>query len=185
MNFHGNFQTSYDEVISFLHRLPDAVASFVRIQLVDGTEIKLTPQHFIHRVPCSSPSLENIKQVYAVEIAVGDCLLKKTSEGSFIPLQVTVISTVEERGVYSPMTESGGIIVNDVMASCHNVVRSETLSHTFFRAILRFERGVRRFFTYMNGDRKEVHLPFGVEFVFKTLHTFIPENTFDVYKQEL
>uniref|UniRef100_A0AC34FCQ1 Uncharacterized protein n=1 Tax=Panagrolaimus sp. ES5 TaxID=591445 RepID=A0AC34FCQ1_9BILA len=178
--------TSYDEVISFLHRLPDTSASFVRIQLIDGTEIKLTPQHFIHRVKCSEPKLlENIQQVYAAEIAVGDCLLKKTVSGSFIPLRVTVISTVEEKGVYSPMTESGGILVNDVMASCHNVVRSETLSHTFFRAILRFERTVRRFFTYMNGTQKEVHLPFGVEFIFKTLHNFIPKNTFDVYKQEL
>uniref|UniRef100_A0A914PIR2 Hedgehog protein Hint domain-containing protein n=1 Tax=Panagrolaimus davidi TaxID=227884 RepID=A0A914PIR2_9BILA len=84
------------------------------------------------------------------------------------------------------MTESGGILVNDIQASCHNVVRSETLSHTFFRGILRFERSVRKFFTYMNeSNQKEVHLPFGVEFIFKTLHNFIPKNTFDVYKQEL
>lgn len=100
-------------------------------------------------------------------------------------MQVAAISTAEEKGAFSPMTESGTIVVNQVMASCHNVVKSETLSHTFFKTVLKFERRIRQFFTYGNGDKKEVHLPYGVEFVFKTLHHFIPESTFDIYKQEL
>lgn len=74
--------TTFDEVISFVHRLPDAVATFIRIQLVDGTEVKLTPQHFIHRIDCQNPRLENIKIVYAVEVAVGDCLLKQDENKS-------------------------------------------------------------------------------------------------------
>ncbi|KAE9549579.1 hypothetical protein FO519_007200 [Halicephalobus sp. NKZ332] len=177
--------TTFDEVISFVHRLPDVVATFIRIQLVDGTEVKLTPQHFIHRIDCRDPRFENINIVYAVEVAVGDCLLKQTEEKTFAPMQVTVISTTEERGAFSPMTESGTIVVNQVMASCHNVVKSETLSHTFFKIVLKLERKVRQFFTYVDGEKEEVHLPYGVEFVFKTLHHFIPESTFDIYKQEL
>uniref|UniRef100_A0A7E5A0N1 HintN domain-containing protein n=1 Tax=Panagrellus redivivus TaxID=6233 RepID=A0A7E5A0N1_PANRE len=186
VEFANGNTTSYDEVISFLHRLPETMATFVRLQLTDGTEIKLTPQHFIHKVNCANPSMETVQQVYAVEVAVGDCLLKKSADSTFIATQVAVISTSEEKGAYSPMTASGTIVVNDVMASCHNVVRSETLSHTFFKAVLRFERAVRSFFARVNGgDKKEVHLPFGVEFVFKTLHNFLPDHTFDMYKQEL
>uniref|UniRef100_A0AC34RLL8 Uncharacterized protein n=1 Tax=Panagrolaimus sp. JU765 TaxID=591449 RepID=A0AC34RLL8_9BILA len=177
--------TNLDEVISFVHRLPETVANFVRIMLVDGTEVKLTPQHFIHKISCSEPVLKNIKQVYAVEIAVGDCLLKQNKDRAFVPIRVGSISTTEEKGVYSPMTESGTIVVNQIMASCHNVVKSETLSHTFFKTVLKVERSIRQFFTYINGDKSEVHLPFGVEFIFKALHHFIPENTFEIYKQEL
>lgn len=75
--------TTYDEVISFIHRLPDVYANFVRLQLIDGTEVKLTPQHFIHKINCNTqPSMDKVELIYAVEVAVGDCLLKYNDDGS-------------------------------------------------------------------------------------------------------
>ena len=43
------------------------------------------------------------------------------------------ISVVEERGIYAPMTSNGDIVVNDVLASCYNVVNNKFMQGGFFQ----------------------------------------------------
>ncbi|KAK6044588.1 hypothetical protein COOONC_17907 [Cooperia oncophora] len=51
--------TVFTPVVSFLHRLPDTVASFIKLQTDDG-ELKLTPQHFIYKVGFQTRSMNRL-----------------------------------------------------------------------------------------------------------------------------
>lgn len=67
----------------------------------------------------------------------------------FPALHVSVIrskSTVRERGVYAPMTATGDLFVNNIYASCHNVVRMNTLAQTFLQLATKAQEKVRTSF---------------------------------------
>uniref|UniRef100_A0A1I7WXK1 HintN domain-containing protein n=1 Tax=Heterorhabditis bacteriophora TaxID=37862 RepID=A0A1I7WXK1_HETBA len=97
----GN-NTVFTPVLSFMHRLPDTVAFFIRVE-TEQSVLKLTPQHFIYKVA--------ILYIHSVRISS--------------------VSVVQERGVYAPMTKAGDLLANNIYASCHNVIKSSTLTHTF------------------------------------------------------
>ncbi|KAJ1345545.1 hypothetical protein KIN20_000104 [Parelaphostrongylus tenuis] len=80
-------QTMFTPVISFLHRLPNTVAPFVKVQTEDE-ELKLTPQHFIYKTACDDVHF-NVEMVYAKDLRAGDCLYKV--EGNGRPLDIFTI----------------------------------------------------------------------------------------------
>ncbi|TMS32415.1 hypothetical protein L596_000254 [Steinernema carpocapsae] len=118
----------YSPVMSFLHRLPDVETSFIKIYTHEEDVLKLTPQHFIYRTVCENPQF-NAEMIHAEKLRVGDCLYKRTNTTDLDKVVITDIMVVKEIGAFSPMTANGDIIVNDLLASCHNVVRSSSLSH--------------------------------------------------------
>ncbi|VDP06453.1 unnamed protein product [Heligmosomoides polygyrus] len=147
--------TMFTPVTSFLHRLPDTAASFVRLQTSDG-ELKLTPQHFIY------------KMVYAEDLTAGDCLYRSRNDEV-----IQAVSVVRERGVYAPMTSSGDLLANDIYVSCHNVVKTSTLSQTFLGFMSRVQRKMRSIF----GGAEDGHLPTTTEFFLNIIDHIIPTDS--------
>ncbi|KAK6015783.1 intein splicing region, partial [Ostertagia ostertagi] len=45
-------EIKYAPVSFWLHRVPSQKAEFVRLELSDGTELKLTAKHFIYKTEC-------------------------------------------------------------------------------------------------------------------------------------
>ncbi|VDL79400.1 unnamed protein product [Nippostrongylus brasiliensis] len=142
-----------NEVNAFLHRLPETVASFIRLQTDDG-ELKLTPQHFIYKVDCDNIDY-NVEMKYAEDLKAGDCLYRTRSD------------------VYAPMTSSGDLLANDIYVSCHNVVKTSTLSQTFLDFATNIQRKMRSFF----GGADDGHLPTTAEFFLNIIDHIIPTDT--------
>ncbi|KAJ1369444.1 hypothetical protein KIN20_030902 [Parelaphostrongylus tenuis] len=134
----------FTPVISFLHRLPNTVAPFVKVQTEDE-ELKLTPQHFIYKTACDDVHF-NVEMVYAKDLRAGDCLYKV--EGN------------------------AHLLANNIYVSCHNIVKTSTLSHTFLELATYVQRKMRSLF----GGSEDGHLPTTAEFFLNIIDFIIPAN---------
>ncbi|VDK19094.1 unnamed protein product [Anisakis simplex] len=109
---------------------------------------------------------------------------------------ITSIREELSQGIYAPMTATGHLIVNNVYASCHNIVRSTTLVHTFLYYLKTVENRIRRFlkdwwppcnpltvcdlsnetdieFELDNADSPEYDVPFGSRLLLELLQYFV------------
>lgn len=150
LNADGNLE--YSEVLLFLHRNPALRSGFLRVTMASGIDITITPSHLILRWQKPNTTvLHEAMPVYARDVRVNDQLLVSSHVGP-AGLRVERVAKVEEvfeTGVYAPLTLSGTIVVNDVVASCYAVIFSQRLAHLSFaplRLLNAFELGVKRFY---------------------------------------
>lgn len=132
----------YSPVLSFLDRQPNTTKSFFVIGTRAGLNITLTAAHLIFVTDCPSlagetrkDSAGELRTVFASEVRPGQCVLTAQNEAA-----LSVVTFVEERsgsGLYAPLTHSGSIVVNGVLASCYAALDSHRLAH-WVLAPLRF-----------------------------------------------
>ncbi|VDL69222.1 unnamed protein product [Nippostrongylus brasiliensis] len=122
----------------WIHREPDVVMKFVTIMTDYGKMLALTPRHLIFRTDCEEyydDRVDNLppnsQAVYAEELHVGDCVFL-LYKNKFRLQKLMDISITSRRGVFSPLTPNGRIIVNDMLASCYSDVNEATLQTTYF-----------------------------------------------------
>ena len=53
-------------------------------------------------------------------------------DGRLAPATVTRVSLATEKGVFAPLTDSGNLVVDGVLASAYAVVNSQTVAHAAF-----------------------------------------------------
>lgn len=103
-----------DSIISFSHYDPGKWATFVVLQVLlpsNATrELEVTPSHVILHSDGAT--------AHARSIMLGDRLLA-LEDGERISARVVQISSVSRRGVYSPVTQSGYLVVNDIVITCY------------------------------------------------------------------
>jgi len=114
-------KNKFSRVYSFLHLDHEAEADFLQIQ-AEGLEtpLEISAEHmvFVKDTP-----------VRASQVKVGDMLGEN---------KVSEINTVKRRGVYTPVTESGDIVVSGALASSYAAVHNytpinqHTEAHAFF-----------------------------------------------------
>ncbi|KAK6759383.1 hypothetical protein RB195_021146 [Necator americanus] len=128
----------YAPMSLWIHREPDLVTKFITIMTDYGKMLALTPRHLIFRNKCDEYYEErvyalppNSQAVYAEELEVGDCVYLFYRTG-FRQQKLQDISITQRRGVFSPLTPNGRIIVNDMLASCYSDVNEATLQTTYF-----------------------------------------------------
>lgn len=150
LNADGNLE--YSEVVLFMHRNPSLRSRFLRLTTASGINITITPSHLILRWQKPNTTvLHEAIPVYAQDIRVDDQLLISGHTGA-ARLHVDRISKIEEifeTGVYAPLTTSGTIVVNDVVASCYAVIFSQRLAHLSFAPLRLFsalELSFKRFY---------------------------------------
>lgn len=107
----NDYNLVYSPVIEFTGVFPERSGSFIRIYHEYCKEpLTLSPTHLILK--------EGNMFIQAKDITVGSNIIiskfnmKKLST-------VTKIETGYEMGWYTPLTETGTIVVNDIVASCH------------------------------------------------------------------
>ncbi|CAI4232732.1 unnamed protein product [Auanema sp. JU1783] len=162
---------TFTPVLSFMHRLLDVEASFIKLE-TPGNLLKLTPQHFIYKTSCNDTT--NSKMVYAEDVNVGDCLYESSVvEGQALNIvPVVKKSVVRETGVFAPMTATGDLFVNNIYASCHNVIKASSLTHTF----LNLASTVQSKILSMFGGVEDGHLPATAEFLLQAIDYIIPHK---------
>lgn len=141
LNSKGNLE--YSEVMIFMHRSPQLKSKFLRLTMTSGINITITPSHLILRWQKPNTTLlHEAVPVYAQNIQIKDQLLihGHTKEKQLYVDTVIKIETVYETGVYAPLTVTGTIIVNDVVASCYAVMNSQRLAHLSFAPIRIYNR---------------------------------------------
>ncbi|PIC45379.1 hypothetical protein B9Z55_005417 [Caenorhabditis nigoni] len=165
---HGKM--AYTRVASWLHRLPETKAAFIKLTTDNGPEVSMTPQHFIYKADCVT---EVYDLVYAEDVNVGDCVMVKKNDDKLTLTTVVNKSTFYETGVYAPMTETGDLIVNDIYASCHNVIKTNTLSHTFLNLATMMQQKIR---SLMGLFEETGHLPVTSEFFLSIIDVLLPHK---------
>lgn len=136
----------YSEVILFLDRNPEAKRNYLRVSTSRGRTIKLTPSHLLLRLTNGS-KLET-EAVFAEKIELGDHLLVRGHDREFVRDRVTRVEWFLETGVYAPLTRTGTVVVDDVLASCYAVIQSQTIAHLSFapfRLYMNFKHSLERF----------------------------------------
>jgi len=107
----------YAPVLFFAHRAENDWAQFYRIETSTGEALKLSADHLIYTSDCKPESL--MKRVYAKNVAIGDCVFVLSKENKLEPVAVREVTQVYDVGVFAPITSSGTIVVNNMLASCY------------------------------------------------------------------
>ncbi|KAI6187853.1 CBN-WRT-6 protein [Aphelenchoides besseyi] len=189
MSVEGSMIT-FSPVVMFLHRKPDEYATYIYMQTSTGNSLKITDQHLIYVSKCKSG--ERIRLIRAQSVQVGDCV-HVVSDIVLQSTRVVSIERVRELGIFAPLTASGDIVVNSILASCHSNLAMQTLQQTFFswwRSANSWTRqfasvldpifGFSRIDSAANKETRinDAELPLGVEYLLTVVELFIPKTMF-------
>ena len=114
-------QTVFTKVIMFAHLAPDAVdVKYLKITLEDGSEITLSGNHLVMVG-------KQTKAVLARKVKPGDIFFSVDENQEVSPKKVLAVEKVIEQGIFCPITLSGNVIVDNVLASCYASVEDHVL----------------------------------------------------------
>ena len=114
-------QTVFTKVIMFAHLVPDAVnVKYLKITLEDGNEITLSGNHLVMVG-------KQTKAILARNVKPGDILFNVNENQEISPKKVLAVEKVIEQGIFCPITLSGNVIVDNVLASCYASIEDHVL----------------------------------------------------------
>ncbi|KAI6232567.1 Intein splicing protein [Aphelenchoides besseyi] len=174
-------QMVYANVESWIHRMPEIEADFHRIELTDGKVLKLTAKHYLYKTECTAEDRPiafekvNTHPVYAERVNEGDCLyaIPENEDGYFVQKRVKKVDIVTERGIYAPMTSNGDIVVNDIFASCFNILNNRVMQQSFVESISSLP-SLRWIFGEQ--DEQISDLPFGTSLIVELMDYVLPTS---------
>lgn len=103
-----NKQPIFEPILLFGHKV-DCESLFVELTLANGKKMSATPQHFVYTYNNKQRKLVHIK-----DIVDGDIVKYKGKK-----INVTGRGFASKRGIISPHTKSGKIVIDGVQASCY------------------------------------------------------------------
>lgn len=140
LNF-SQSELKFSRIVSFLHQIRNIDATFIRLHYVYNSNktgyITLTPKHLIYAKRMDRPEFEFMA---AFQVLVGDYLKKYDWEEKLNQnVHVTKIEKIvlNRSGIFAPLTESGTIIVDNILTSCYSMVRYHGIAHFFFNLLNR------------------------------------------------
>ena len=110
----------YEDVYLLTHNDPGVAGSYLELALASGQRLTLSPRHFIPIAPVAGAGWESRVLKGANEIEVGDIVWHQGSDGAMLPTTVTGITATLGTGAFNPLTLSGTIVVDGVVASAHS-----------------------------------------------------------------
>jgi hypothetical protein len=127
----------------------------LRLVSSTGYSIELTEGHLIN--------IKNRGYIRAHEVAIGDFLYADSSE-----IEVTLIEKITKRGYTAPLTKSGTLLVNNILASCYAEVKSQTVAHLAMNPISIWY-DLNKFFGYQAYSQEGLEL---YNYIVPALHQF-------------
>lgn len=115
-------------VLGQLHSDKDTLITIVEIETSSGRKIPVTREHSLFVRQCLSDSDWSPKS--AQEVSVGDCVPRYyAADGDVVEESVTNVRLFEAKGILQPVTETGTIVVDDVVISCYDRVVDQRATH--------------------------------------------------------
>ena len=117
---HGDGSIGYEDVYLLTHKDATSASRYITVTLAAGAKLTLSPRHFIPTA--TDPSAPDWRQRVvkgADEIRPGDVVWFE-EDGRTQAAEVTAVASTLELGAYNPLTPSGTIIVDGVVASAHS-----------------------------------------------------------------
>ena len=128
-------KVSYDDVMMFLHRDFHKNQAFMILRTESGKQITLTPNHLIKMAEDAHTPINRLTSVYAGNVKANQYLYTVSAHNTVHPDRVVAVSAVRMSGVVAPLTKSGTIVIDDVIASCYAVIKSEDIAHAAFAPV--------------------------------------------------
>jgi len=118
-------------IFADLHNDKDTSMSIYEIETSSGRKIPVTAEHSLFVRPCLSDDKENWTPKSAQDVRVGECVPRYYREdgGDVIEDSVVRVRVFEAKGIRQPVTETGTIVVDDVVVSCYDRVVDQDASH--------------------------------------------------------
>jgi hypothetical protein len=104
---------TYQPVYAFGHYKADEPANFIQLTTASASTLEMTGQHLVYVA-------DKVNPVRADSIKVGD-VLRSASDAD---ATVIKISNIQRKGVYAPLTPSGSVVVDGVLASSYISLQS-------------------------------------------------------------
>lgn len=147
---------TYSEVIAFLDRDEGQRGYFQTLTTDRGHSITLTAKHLIYvthsnvtadydvtKSSDGGADLSRFGTLFAEEVRVGQVIMvieddpakqrgSSTGRRVMTPARVTHVQPAVQTGVYAPLTKTGTIVVDGVVASCYAVMNNPSLAHAVF-----------------------------------------------------
>ena len=138
--------TRYSQVIIQLHKSQEETIDFRVIRTKTGRNITLTDHHLIYkteknRLNRSLNEFVDLPAVFAKKVRKGDFVFVLDRGQEIIPDEVVSTDSETRKGMYSPVTAHGTIIVEDILASCYSDYESHSLLHLAFAPFRWFDDG--------------------------------------------
>merc|ERR1712198_376393 len=157
-------QLRFSQVIMQLHADPEVVTEFQVIRTKTGRNLTLTPRHLIYK---ADNEIASSKPLFAMRIKKGDFVFVFDEKLGMIKDEVISNDIETEKGLYTPVTSHGNIIVGDILASSYAALENHSLLHLMFAPLRWFndaknalssmkQMGQDEFFKYEHDD-KELH----------------------------
>ncbi|CAF1049824.1 unnamed protein product [Adineta ricciae] len=144
-----NHHHTYEPISSFIHAKRDGVFSFlaIRVQSTKSNQtstIHISPNHLIF-------DYDSGKAKFAGKLHVGD-RLQFVDHNEIVPATIMDIKLTKQEGYYAPLTASGKIVIDGVIASNYATVSNHDLAHEVM--------GVYRWWTnFFGGSKSNEDIP--------------------------
>ena len=120
-------RTVFTKVMMFAHLAPHAVdVEYLKITLEDGNKITPSGNHLVM-------AGEQKKAILARKVKPGDILFSVDENQEISSKKVLAVEKVIEQGIFCPITLSGNVIVDNVLASCYASVED----HVLFKGLVK------------------------------------------------
>jgi hypothetical protein len=122
----------FSEVFMWLIYEPKIEGGFVRLETVSGAVIRLSVHHYIHTWEGSAQDWRDCVLLSAQEVKPGLSIMVRGAIE-----EITSASRMSDRGLISPVTLEGSIVVDGVLASCattyEDLVKTSRFGTWYFR----------------------------------------------------
>jgi intein/homing endonuclease len=170
----------YTKFITYLHRDDYVLSEFIQIKTNKNKAIKMTDKHLIARMTTRNQSIE---YVFAKNLNINDILVSYDDdmENSVYEEIIEIKKYVKEIGVYAPLTESGTMLVDNILVSCYANTNTQDWAHYAFKFYV-YAKNVYEFLLYNlsirrnNADKMQYGIHWYADFLMNSMpytYTFL------------
>lgn len=170
------------------HRDPNAEVDFITVATESQKTLRLSANHLIPFVPCSEGPLKreeleqlaNSQSLFARRLKIGHCVAVLI-DNEFVPTRVVNIAQEQKRGIYSPITSQGTIVVNDMFVSCYSSVENHLAQRAVHSTLIKARRMMSAFWNSVfdpSLSPEDSNVPLPLKILLKMADFVVPSNVF-------